>query len=77
LSGEDAVFTKHSGMEGAVAAVAEQLKRLKDRFPESDTMILIPDADITYNEIVRTMDCGRAYQSETLFPNVVLSGSLG
>ncbi len=65
------------GGEISVATVAGHLKALKSRYPSSDTMILIPDDDVSYHEIIRAMDCARRYESIELFPNVVLSGSLG
>jgi hypothetical protein len=40
-------------------------------------MILIPDGGISYNEIIQAMDCARYDETVALFPNVVLSGSLG
>jgi biopolymer transport protein ExbD len=77
LSDNEAVFPKEKGATFSVAAVAEHLKYLKKHYPASDTMILIPDNQITYREIIEAMDCARTYQSEVLFSNVVLSGSLG
>lgn len=61
----------------SVAQVAEFLKRIKTRYPASDTLLLIPDGDVSYDEIIQAMDCARSYESNALFPNVVLSGSLG
>jgi hypothetical protein len=71
------VIPRQPGSEISAAVLAGHLKRLKAGFPDSDTMILIPDDDISYREIIRTMDCARSFDSEQLFPNVVLSGSLG
>jgi hypothetical protein len=64
-------------MDLEVDEVAEHLKQIKRRYPASDTMILIPSNEVTYQEIVQAMDCARINQSDTLFPNVVLSGALG
>jgi biopolymer transport protein ExbD len=77
VSEKEWVLPRQKGMALAVSAVADHLKTLKQRFPASDTMILIPDNEITYREIVQAMDCARMYQSAVLFPNVVLSGTLG
>lgn len=77
LSSMETVVPRMPGGEISVAAVADHLKSLKARYPASDTMILIPDDDISYHEIIRAMDCARRYESEELFTNVVLSGSLG
>lgn len=77
LSDKETVLPKEKGAGISVAAVAEHLKKLKIHYPASDTMILIPDNQVTYREIIQAMDCARMYQSQVLFPNVVLSGSLG
>ena len=77
LSGMETVIPKTAGSEISVAELVAQLRKLKNSYPDSDTMILIPDDDISYREIIRAMDCARSYESVKLFPNVVLSGSLG
>lgn len=77
LSSMEIVVPRMIGGEISVAAVADHLKSLKARYPASDTMILIPDDEVSYHEIIRAMDCARRYESEELFTNVVLSGSLG
>jgi biopolymer transport protein ExbD len=77
LTAMETVLPRGNGKEISVAAVSQHLLKMKQQYPDSDTMILIPDDDVTYHEIVRAMDCARSYQSEALFPNVVLSGSLG
>ena len=61
--------------EGLTAA----LKRIKERFPGSKTMILVPADRLSYQQVVRLMDAARAQKREggvqlTLFPDVVLSG---
>jgi biopolymer transport protein ExbD len=73
----ETVFQRPSDGELPVGAVAGHLAALKRKYPDSDTMLLIPDDDVSYHEIIRTMDIARVYESETLFTNVVLSGSLG
>ena len=77
VSEKEWVLPRKKGADLALSAVADQLKTLKKRFPASDTMILIPDSKVTYQEIIQAMDCARADQTQALFPNVVLSGSLG
>jgi biopolymer transport protein ExbD len=77
LSALEAVIPRPHDGEISVSQVADHLKKLKARFPDSDTMILIPDDDVSYREIIRAMDCARNTESGSLFPNVVLSGSLG
>jgi biopolymer transport protein ExbD len=71
------VIPRQPGSDISAAMLAAHLKKLKSGFPDSDTMILIPDDNISYREIIRAMDCARSLDSEQLFPNVVLSGSLG
>lgn len=73
----DTVIPRPRGGEISVAAVAKHLKSLKDKYPASDTMILIPDNEVSYHEIIRAMDCARRFEKQEMFPNVVLSGSLG
>lgn len=77
LSDMEAVIPRSAGSKIFVAELVDHLKKLKARYPTSDTMILIPDDEVSYREIIRAMDCARADESEKLFPNVVLSGSLG
>jgi biopolymer transport protein ExbD len=77
LSKLETALPRQPGGEISVTQLADHLKRLKDRYPESDTMILIPDGGISYNEIIQAMDCARYDETVALFPNVVLSGSLG
>jgi biopolymer transport protein ExbD len=66
-----------SGMEGAGDSLKGILKDIKTRYPKSDTVILVPDAAILYEQIIKTMDMARNSEEDDLFPNVVLSGSLG
>lgn len=77
VSDQATVIARSAGSEIAIAELADYLKKLKGRYPDSDTMILIPDDGVSYREIIRAMDCARVHESESLFPNVVLSGSLG
>ena len=77
LSRLETEFIRTPGQELSVTLIAEYLKKLKTQYPLSDTMLLIPDEDVSYNEIIQAMDCARKYHEEELFPNVVLSASLG
>jgi biopolymer transport protein ExbD len=70
-------ITRPGGQALSVTSIAEHLNKLKIRYPLSDTMLLIPDAEVSYNDIIQAMDCARKYQEKVLFPNVVLSASLG
>jgi biopolymer transport protein ExbD len=77
LSALETTLPRQLGNDVSVEQLAGHLKRLKDRYPKSDTMILIPDGEVSYNEIIQAMDCARRHETESLFPNVVLSGSMG
>ena len=55
----------------------EYLQSIKSTYPESDTLILIPDEKVVYESIIQAMDAARNFNERPLFPNVVLSGSLG
>ena len=77
LSELEATLSRQIGGDVSVSKLSNHLKKLKESYPESDTMILIPDNAISYKEIIQAMDCARHYETEALFPNVVLSGSLG
>ncbi|MDJ0782184.1 MAG: biopolymer transporter ExbD [Desulfosarcinaceae bacterium] len=70
-------FSFDAGNEKAYAAFSEHLMKVKKRYPKSDTLIIIPAEDIIYDTIIQTMDVARKTDEDTLFPNVVLSASLG
>jgi biopolymer transport protein ExbD len=53
------------------------LQTIKSTYPASDTLILIPDETVLYESIIQAMDAARTFNDRPLFPNVVLSGSLG
>ena len=53
------------------------LQSIKNQYPKSDTLILIPNEKTDYNTIINAMDTARKIDEITLFPNVVLSGSVG
>lgn len=55
----------------------EYLLSIKSTYPASDTLILIPDETVIYESIIQAMDAARNFNDRPLFPNVVLSGSLG
>ena len=57
------------------------LKAVKKRHPRSDTVIVVPDARIQYEQIVRVMDASREIPSgegekkNYLFPKVVVAST--
>jgi len=60
-------------------ALNAQLKRIKDRFPASKTVVMVPDDDIRYQVLVDIMDAARDWTGpdktkRSLFPEVVMSG---
>ena len=59
--------------------MAVYLQEIKEKYPASDTIIIIPDDNVLYDTIIQAMDAARYSQSNvsSLFPNVVLSGKLG
>jgi len=56
---------------------AAHLQGIKNQYPKSDTLILIPNNKTDYNTIILAMDTARKAGEIALFPNVVLSGSVG
>ena len=67
------------------AGLAGRLLACKQKYPRSDTLILVPHTSVLYEEVVHTMDAARwrpeadaeGKKARTdLFPNVVISGML-
>lgn len=77
LAALDAEFSFGADSEQAYVAFSEHLKKIKNLYPKSDTLILIPEDEILYDTIIQTMDVARKTEADALFPNVVLSASLG
>ncbi len=77
LSDLKTVISRQTDNEASTSELVDYLKALKSQYPASDTLILIPDEEVLYREIVQTMDSARDLKKEKLFPNIVLSGSLG
>jgi len=67
---------KNTNGQYQYAQLATALLRIKDLYPNSDTLILMPGERIIYDRIVKTMDVARAFEGQTLFPNVVISGQV-
>lgn len=70
-------FKRTSAQSLRVASIADHLKKLKDQYPLSDTLLLIPADNVPYRDIIQAMDCARQYNDLAMFPNVVLTASLG
>lgn len=58
-------------------SLAGHLALIKNQYPKSDTLILVPSGDIVYGTIIEVMDTARSAGKEELFSNVVLSGKVG
>jgi len=62
------------------AGLTAALKRVKERYPASQTMVLVPNDDIIYETVVEIMDAARDYQLPSghkmvLFDEVVMSST--
>jgi biopolymer transport protein ExbD len=77
LAALEASIPLKGGVDAVEGKLRETLKNIKTNYPGSDTIVLVPDASILYDDIIRTMDIARNIDQDDLFPNVVLSGSLG
>jgi biopolymer transport protein ExbD len=77
LTGLDSKMPKEADGSYPLELLSSYLQRVKNLYPASDTLILIPDQGVIYDTIIRTMDVARKTEMEPLFPNVVLSGSVG
>jgi len=77
LSGFNKEIKKTSEADYPVEEIRTYLADLKKDYPKSDTLIMIPDETILYEIIIEMMDIARKIDENPLFPNVVLSGSLG
>jgi biopolymer transport protein ExbD len=59
-----------------LADIQIYLQDMKKQYPESDTILIIPDDNILYETIIQTMDISRNSNQHQLFPNVVLSDKI-
>ncbi len=72
----DAVVNNGNDGKYQYAQLAEALSKIKQLYPKSDTLILMPNDAVLYDSIVNTMDVARAFKGQKLFPNVVISGQV-
>jgi biopolymer transport protein ExbD len=59
--------------------LSDYLYKVKEKYPASETMMLVPDEAIVYDQIVATMEAAREYKLDAkrkvrLFPKTVISG---
>ncbi len=64
------------GNEYPLTKFVEHLQKIKEKYPMSDTLIVIPREKIVYDIIIKTMDAARYADKKALFPKVVLSGKV-
>lgn len=62
------------------AAFTQAVKRIKEKWPESRTMVLVPDDGFKFEQIVKVMDAAREYRMPNgkklmLFDETVLSST--
>jgi biopolymer transport protein ExbD len=60
----------------ALKQLALLLGKIKQDYPASDTVIIIPGENVVYETIIETMDVARYNKDLPLFPKVVLSAKL-
>jgi hypothetical protein len=66
------------------AGLTKRLVLLKDRYPDEENVILVPDSSLPYEVLVLTMDASRDDKNDVsdegkarlLFPNVVIAGGV-
>lgn len=57
--------------------LSSSLRAIKQQYPKSDTVIIIPSESVIYDTIIQAMDVARFSSDGQLFPNVVISGKVG
>lgn len=77
LNDYDAYLRKEQPSAYPLDDLASFLMGIKERYPLSDTLIIIPDGSVIYDTIIKTMDVARWGNNVELFPNVVISGKVG
>ena len=55
-------------------ALTERLASIKDRWPDEQDVILVPESGIAYEVLIATMDAARRQGDRDLFPGVVVAG---
>jgi biopolymer transport protein ExbD len=62
-----------------VRGLGEYLYKVKEQYPASESMMLVPDVAVSYEHIVATMEAAREHRIDAkrkvrLFPKAVISG---
>ena len=81
LDGMASTIDKAADGTHDLPALGRVLRTIKEKFPESDTVIVLPTPDVQYQDVVRVLDTTREYRTQgpdgerklPLFPVVVLS----
>ena len=73
----DALIVKEKQDEYPLMQLLLHLQKIKEAYPASNTIILVPDGGILYDTIIKVMDVARYVDDKPLFPNMVLSGKVG
>jgi biopolymer transport protein TolR len=61
---------------GDYAALTACLRRIKERYPEEETVTLSADPLVPYADVVRAMDASRGDEAGALFPDVLISAGV-
>jgi len=68
----DVSLSKQDGLY-PLSQLVPYLEEMKELYPKSDTILVIPEENIMYETIIHTMDIARNSSDKQLFSNVVLS----
>lgn len=63
LQAFDQALPKADSVDYPYADFTAALVKIKAQYPKSDTVIIMPNDDIKYNDIIKTMDAARQYQT--------------
>ncbi len=77
LNEYDTYYQKEQPSVYPLDDLASYLLSIKGRYPLSETLIIIPDGNVIYDTIIKTMDVARSGNNVELFPHVVISGKVG
>ncbi|MCB9778102.1 MAG: biopolymer transporter ExbD [Alphaproteobacteria bacterium] len=59
------------------SGLTDALARVKDAFPDHQSVVLVPDNHVPYEVLVGVMDASRAQAERHLFPQVTIAGGAG
>lgn len=86
LSAKGALITKKEDGSYNFGKLNFALKGVKKSFPDEDTIFILPESYVLYDDIIKTMDTSRERHEKaateeakiikTLFPNAVIAGNI-